>query len=119
MHLLRRTKVVFTSTGFPSFWGADRRSSEAISSGALVFADKPVVQMSPPFEHGKHLFFFDSKSANGINEALRLAKSFISKERSGEREQIAQAGLEHALTYHRSKNYVDYMMEIILRELKT
>lgn len=118
MHLLRRTKIIFTSTGFPGFFGGDRRSAEAISSGGLVFADEPVVQMPHPFEHGKHLFFFDSKSPDEINKALEMAKSFISESRSNERKKIAQAGLEHALMYHRSQNYVDYMMEIIKKERK-
>ena len=117
MHYLRRTKILFTSTGYPGFFGGDRRTAEAISSGALVFADKTLIQMPHPFEHGKHLFFFDSTQDEEIIKALELAKSYLTKEKKEERESIAKAGLDHAMTYHRSRNYVDYMMEIILREM--
>ena len=119
MHLLRRTKILFTSTGYPGFFGTDRRTSEAISSGALVFADRPIVQMPYPFEHEKHLFFFNAKDNEEILKACELAKSYLAKEKTDEREQIAKACYDHAMAHHRSRNYVDYMMEIIQRELKT
>ena len=116
MQLLRRTKVVFTSPGYPGFFGADRRTGEAVSSGALVFTDQPNIQMPYPFEHGKHLFFFDPNTDEALNEALELAKEYIFPDKKEEREVIAKACVEHALKYHRSDNYVAYAMDIIKKE---
>ena len=110
MHYLRRTKIIFTGTGGDGFFGGDRRTAEALSSGALIFADCAEIQMDPPFIHGKHLFFIDPQN---MNETLNLAKSYLQNEKKEAREKIANAGLSHALTYHRTKNYADYMIEKI------
>ena len=116
MQLLRRTKIIFTSPGYPGFFGADRRTAEAVSSGALVFTDEPNIQMPYPFEHGKHLFFFDAHSDKALNDAMELAKQYLLPERKEERETLARACVEHALEHHRTDNYVAYAMDIIKRE---
>ena len=118
MHFLRRTKILFACAGFSKLFQGDRRTAEALSSGALIFADEPAVQMPHPFIHGEHLFFFDSNDNDSTKEALTLANSYLAKEKQGEREAIARAGLEHALKYHRADNYIDYMVEAIKRALK-
>jgi len=119
--MLRRTKILFACSGGPynGFRGGDRREAEAVASGALVFMDKSTIipKMPHPFEHGRHLFFFDMEDTNSIVEALQLAKSYLAKEKTEEREAIAKACWEHACKYHRSKNYVDYAMEIIEKRL--
>jgi len=73
--------------------------------------------MPHPFQHGKHLFFFDMESDESILEALELAKSYLTKEKTDEREAIANACWNNAITHHRSKNYVNYAMEIIEKRL--
>lgn len=113
MHFLRRTKVLFTSPAYPGFFGADRRTAEAVSSGALVFTDQPHIQMPHPFEHEKHLFFFDPESDHSIKKALEMARDYLTPEKELERKIIANAGWEHAMKYHKSSNYVNYVMDIV------
>jgi len=123
MHFLRRTKILFTASGGPydRASGGDRREGEALTSGALVFMGKSTIMdaMPHPFVHGKHLFYFDMDDANSMAESIALAKSFLAKEKEGERKAIAEACWKHACEYHRSRNYVDYAMEIIEEHLNS
>jgi len=48
---------------------------------------------------------------------LELAKSYLAKEKTEERETIVKACWNNAITHHRSKNYVGYAMEIIEKRL--
>jgi len=115
MGLLRRTKILFTSS--PSPYRGDAREGEALASGALVFMSNPVIPMPHPFEHGKHLFRFDASEKESIHESLELAKEYLKPSQEEKRNRMAKACWEHATTYHRCKNYVDYAMNIIERHL--
>ena len=71
----------------------------------------------PPFEHGKHLFIFDPRDDKSIARAIELAQHYLLPENTEERKAIAKACWEHACTYYRSKNYIDYVMEKVEKHL--
>ena len=94
----------------PSSWEGDFRLWESLLSGALVFVDKmKILDMMPyPFEHKKHLIFYDSTNQTEFNELLSY---YV--EHEDEARDIAMAGYQHTLNHHMPKDRVSYILSKI------
>ncbi len=112
LDILASSKIVITCN--PNEWEGDYRLWEALLSGALVFVDKMVVlEMLPhPYEHKKHLIFYDSTNQDEFDELLTY---YIDNEE--EARQIAMAGYTHTLKRHMPKDRVEYVLSKIENKL--
>jgi hypothetical protein len=88
-----RSRIVVTCN--PDQWEGDWRLFESLSSGALVFVDKMLTPTAHPFEHGKHLIYYDR---NDLDSMVRDIEYYL--EHEDERQAIAQAGREYAMAHH-------------------
>jgi len=112
MHILNRTKILFTRT--PTGGGTnDFRTYEAFSSGALVFMNRIPTPQPNPLIAGEHYIEIDE---NNLTKTMNIAKDLLRD--NTERERIAKAGFEHAITYHSAKARVNYAMDEILKRLE-
>mmetsp|Transcript_74246 Transcript_74246/g.215133 ORF Transcript_74246/g.215133 Transcript_74246/m.215133 type:complete len:201 (+) Transcript_74246:1597-2199(+) len=86
-------------------WEDHYRIWEALVSGALVLTD-PMLALSQykhAFRNGTHWIVYES-----LTQLTELVKYYLQHE--SERNRIAQAGMEHALQYHRSWHRVEEMV---------
>lgn len=107
-HLLKRSRIVVTCN--PNKWEGDHRTWEAFASGALVFIDRMYTPIIHPLIDGEHCIFYDL-SDRGLEELRRKILYFIKE--TDEAAEIAQAGHEFTMKYHRSSNRIDEILDII------
>ena len=100
---LLNSKIIITCN--PDWWDGDYRLWESLASGALVICDKMLTPVTHPFEHKKHLVYYDREN---IEELSSLIDYYLKNE--NERLKIAKEGHEYALKYHK---YSDRANEII------
>jgi len=109
---LANSKIIVTAN--PTEWEGDYRLWESLLSGALVFIDKMVVldMMPYPYEHKKHLIFYDSTNQTEFNELLLY---YIKHEE--EARTIAMAGYRHTLDHHMAENRIDFLLSKVEHKL--
>ena len=109
--LLKRSKIVVTCN--PSKWEGDHRTWEAFANGALVFVDKMYTPTPHPLIDGKHCILYDlsDKGLEGLEERIQfyLNHSELAYD-------IARAGHEFTMKYHRTSNRIDEMLDVILKK---
>lgn len=105
---LKKMKIIVTCQ--PDRWDGDSRTWEAFASGALVAVDKIYGLPEYPFEDRKHCIIYDT-TPEGYNYLAQSIKYYLNHPK--ERIEVAKSGYNHAMTYHRSVNRVDYMLRII------
>ena len=94
----------------PTRWEGDNRTWEAFANGALVFVDKIYAPMANPLIDGKHCIFYEMSPA-GLEE-LRQKILYFLKE-TGHADDIARAGHEFTMKYHRASNRIDEILDVI------
>lgn len=92
-------------TANPAGWEGDFRLWEALASGALVFVDELSTPMPFPLVHGENVVFFSTH-----DKADFLTKLSFYSTHEYDRESIARRGYVHAMRYHRTVNFVDYVL---------
>lgn len=107
-HLLKRSRIVVTCN--PNPWEGDHRTWEAFAAGALVFVDRMFTPMVHPLVDGEHCIFYDL-SDQGLEELRRKILYFIKE--TDEAAEIAKAGREFTMKYHRSSNRIDEILDVI------
>lgn len=100
---MRSAKIVVTCN--PSFWEGDFRTFEALASGALVFVDEMYVPHPRPFRHGVHVIVYDNSDQADFDSKLAYYLAHPDEARA-----IANAGLRHALRYHRAVSRMDFVL---------
>ncbi|MBA7645504.1 hypothetical protein ES703_53262 [subsurface metagenome] len=106
--LLRRSRIVVTCN--PSKWEGDHRTWEAFANGALVFVDKMYTPMTHPLVDGKHCIFYEL-SDSGLNELRKKILYFL--EETAHADDIARAGFDFTMRYHRASNRIDEILNVI------
>ena len=106
--LLKRSRIVVTCN--PDKWEGDHRTWEAFASGALVFIDKLYSPMVHPLIDGKHCIFYDL-SDKGLEELQERILYFMQE--TDHAEEIANAGHEFTMKYHRTSNRIDEILDVI------
>jgi hypothetical protein len=106
----KRCKVVFTAQ--PTHCEGDNRTWEAMASKALVFLDKTYQPMHNPLVDGVHCCKYDASDRSSILAAVDRAKWYL--DHPEELEQIALAGYEFTLRYHRPINRIRPMLSPFL-----
>ena len=106
--LLKRSRIVVTCN--PSRWEGDHRTWEAFANGALVFVDRTLTPLKHPLVDGRHCIFYDlsDKGLAELEEKIYwyLAHTDVASE-------IAKAGHEFTMKYHRTTNRIDEILDII------
>ncbi len=110
-HLLKRSRIVVTCN--PNPWEGDHRTWEAFAAGALVFIDRMYTPMVHPLIDLKHCIFYDL-SDQGLMELWKQIQFFTEDRNHSHAAEIAQAGHEFTMKYHRSSNRIDEILEVIL-----
>lgn len=100
------SKIIVTSN--PSNWEGDFRLCEALATGALIFVDEMYVPRQHPFEHGKHLIFYNNHNKSDFFQKLDYYR--LHHEES---KRIAMLGYLHAMHYHRATNLIDYVFRTL------
>jgi len=106
--LLRRSRIVVTCN--PSKWEGDHRTWEAFANGALVFVDRTLTPLVHPLIDGKHCIFYDL-SDEGLEKLQKKIFFFLANPQWAD--DIAKAGHEFTMKYHRSSNRIDEILEVI------
>ncbi len=99
-----RSKIVVNCN--PDDWEGDYRLFETLSCGSLVLVDKMITPAVNPFEHRKHLAYYDSLEELGSQIEYYL-------DNDNERKQTARNGYEYALKYHKTSDRIDEILEVI------
>ena len=94
----------------PSRWEGDHRTWEAFANGALVFVDRMWTPLTHPLVDGKHCIFYDL-SGDGITKLRRKISYFLQE--TDHAEDIARAGHEFTMKYHRASNRIDEILDVI------
>jgi len=106
--LLKRSRIVVTCN--PDPWEGDHRTWEAFANGALVFIDRMYTPMVHPLIDGEHCIFYDL-SDEGL---LKLEERIQFYLKHGELAyDIARAGHEFTMKYHRASNRIDEILDVI------
>ena len=113
MHVLRRTKILFTAIHSEIGDIGENRTWEALGSGVVLFTNKIEIQGLEPYIDGVHYIKID---INDIPKAINRAKELLVDE--AELKKIAEAGFEFSMKYHSSKARINYVMEEIIKRLK-
>lgn len=101
-------------TGNPADWEGDFRLWESMASGALVFMDVMHTPAPFPLRHGETIILYSSH-----NESDFLSKLDYYMKHEEEARRIARNGYLHALRYHRTVNFIDYILKTIhVREMR-
>ncbi len=106
--LLKRSRIVVTCN--PGVWEGDHRLCQAFANGALVFVDRMYVPMRHTLVDGKHCFFYDL-SDSGLRELRERILWYLEMPRHTE--QIAEAGHNFTMKYHRTSNRIDDILRVI------
>ena len=106
--LLKRSRIVVTCN--PTRWEGDNRTWEAFANGALVFVDKMYTPMVHPLIDGEHCIFYEM-SKTGLQELRALILYYLNN--PTEAEEIAKAGHEFTMKYHRTSNRIDEILDVI------
>lgn len=106
--LLKRSRIVVTCN--PSKWEGNHRTWEAFANGALVFVDKMYTPMTHPLVDGKHCIFYEP-SDSGLNELQKKILYFL--EETEHADDIAKAGFDFTMRYHRASNRIDEILNVI------
>jgi hypothetical protein len=93
----------------PSYWEGDFRLWESMSSGALVFCDHIMVPHPYPLLDGQHIVFFDSNNQTDLWTKLDYYLSHPEESQA-----IAWRGYHHAMQFHRTANFIDYVLRTAL-----
>ena len=107
--LLRRSRIVVTCN--PSRWEGDHRTWEAFANGALVFVDRMWTPLRHPLIDGKHCIFYDL-SNEGLLKLRERIQFYL--EHGELAYDIARAGHEFTMKYHRASNRIDEILDVIL-----
>lgn len=107
--LLRRSRIVVTCN--PSRWEGDHRTWEAFANGALVFVDRMWTPLTHPLVDGKHYIFYEL-SDRGLEELRKRILYFMQE--TDHADDIARAGHEFTMKYHRASNRIDEILDVIL-----
>lgn len=105
-------EVVVTAN--PANWEGDFRLWEALASGALVFVDEISTPMPFALVSGKNVVYYSTQNKSDFLSKLNMYLS--SKD---DRERIAHNGYMHVLRYHRTVNFVDYILRSVHVKLLT
>lgn len=89
----------------PSNWEGDFRLWEAMCTGALIMVDPVLVPHPFPLIDGEHVIYFSNQNKTDLWKKLDYYR--IHKE---EARQIAINGYLHAMKYHRTVNFADYVL---------
>ena len=105
---LADSKIIVTCN--PWLWEGDFRLWEALLSGAMVMVDRMDIPewMPHPFEHKKHLVYYDTRNQSEFNELLEY---YIKHEDEARR--IGEAGYQFVLDHHMAKDRVSYILDNI------
>lgn len=106
---LKRSRIVVTCN--PGKWEGDHRTWEAFASGALVFIDKIYTPFVHPLIDSKHCIFYEL-SDQGLAELEKRILYFIQE--TDRADEIARAGHEFTMKYHRTSNRIDEILDRIL-----
>ncbi len=106
--LLKRSRIVITCN--PGQWEGDHRTWETLANGALVFIDKMYTPMIHPLVDGKHCIFYEF-SDQGLEELQKKILYFMKE--IDHAEEIAKAGHDFAMKYHRTSNRIDEILDVI------
>jgi len=106
--MLKRSRIVVTCN--PTKWEGDHRLWEAFANGALVFVDRMWTPLKHPLVDGVHCIFYDL-SDEGLKILDREIVGFL-RDTNRARE-IAKAGHEFTMKYHRASNRIDEILDII------
>jgi len=106
--LLKRSRIVVTCN--PNRWEGDHRTWEAFASGALVFVDKIYTPMVHPLIDGKHCIFYEM-SEGGLEELRKKILYFLGE--NDHADDIARAGHDFTMKYHRTSNRIDEILDVI------
>ncbi len=107
--LLKRSRIIVTCN--PSRWEGDHRTWEAFASGALVFIDRMWTPMAHPLIDGEHCIFYDL-SDKGL-EGLKQKILYFTSDNPLLATEIAAAGHEFTMRYHRTSNRIDEILDVI------
>lgn len=106
------SKIIVTVN--PSYWEGDFRLWESLSSGALVFCDPIMVPHPYPLIDGKHIIYFNSHNQSDLWSKLDYYLSHPE-----EAKVIAWRGYVHAMQYHRTSNFIDYVLRTALTKRRS
>lgn len=106
--LLKRSRIIVTCN--PDKWEGDHRTWEAFASGALVFVDRMFTPLAHPLEDGKHCIFYEP-SDQGLEELRKRILYFLQE--TDHADDIAKAGHEFTMKYHRASNRMDEILDVI------
>lgn len=106
--LLKRSRIVVTCN--PGRWEGDHRTWEAFANGALVFVDRMYTPMIHPLIDGKHCIFYDL-SDKGLEQLRKKILYFLQE--TDHADDIARAGHEFTMRYHRTMNRIDEILAVI------
>ena len=106
--LLKKSRIVVTCN--PDKWEGDHRTWESFASGALVFIDRIYTPMVHPLIDGEHCIFYDL-SDEGLAKLEERIRFYL--EHSELAYDIARAGHEFTMKYHRASNRIDEILDMI------
>ena len=100
---LHNSRIIVTVN--PANWEGDFRLWETMSSGALVFVDPLFVPHPYPMIDGVHVIYFNNNNKTDLFTKLDYYRSHPE-----EASKIAHHGYLHAMKYHRTVNFADYVL---------
>lgn len=113
MHMLKRTKILFTAIHSETGDIGENRTWEALGSGVVLFTNKIEAEGQQPYIDGVHYIKIDM---DDIPKSINRAKELLADEL--ELKKIAEAGFEFSMKYHSSTARINYVMEEITKRLK-
>lgn len=113
MHVLKRTKILFTATHSEFGDIGENRTWEALGSGVVLFTNKIEAEGQQPYIDGVHYVKID---LDDMPKAINRAKALLMDEE--ELKKIAEAGFEFSMKYHSCKARINYVIEEITKRLK-
>jgi len=106
--LLKRSNLIVTCN--PSKHEGDHRTWEAFASGAMVFVDRMYIPMKHPLVSGKHCIIYDI-SDRGLELLRNELQYYLAN--PAKAEEIAMEGHAFTMKYHRTKNRIDNILDVI------
>ena len=101
-----RSKIVVNCN--PDLWEGDYRLFETFSCGAMVIVDKMITPAVNPFQHRKHLVYYETLEQLGSQIEYYLESDL-------DRESIAKNGYKYSHKYHKTSDRIDEILEVIGR----
>ena len=108
--LLHNSKIIVTTN--PSAHEGDMRFMESMASGSLVFIDRMLTPFPNPFLDKVHVVYYDNNNKTDLFAKLDYYRNNVDVAKK-----IAINGYLHALKYHRTSTFIDYVLRTVYFKL--